>query len=34
VRPAYRVEEEPALSGRYLHPFRVRAIHQFIRDLR
>jgi hypothetical protein len=34
VRPAYRVEEEPAISGRYLHPFRVRAIHQFIRDLR
>ncbi len=34
VRPAYRVEDEPAISGRYLHPFRVGAIQQFIRDLR
>jgi hypothetical protein len=34
VRPAYRVEEEPEISGRYLHLFRVGAIRQFIRDLR
>jgi hypothetical protein len=34
VRPAYRVEDEPTISGRYLHPFRIHAIRQFIRDVR
>lgn len=34
VRHDYRIDDQPELASRYVHPFRVRAIRQFIIDLR
>jgi hypothetical protein len=33
VRAPYRLEEEPEITRRYVHPYRVRALQQFIEDL-
>lgn len=34
VRIQYRLDQEPEITGEYLHPFRVRAIQSFLADLR
>jgi hypothetical protein len=33
VRPPYWLTKSPSVEGAYVHPYRVDAIHQFIRDL-
>jgi hypothetical protein len=33
VRPPYRLDEEPVIRGKYVHPYRIRALQQFIEDL-
>lgn len=33
VRPLYRATEEPAISRRYIHPYRVNAVRSFLSDI-
>lgn len=33
IRLEYRLDDEPEISGRYLHPYRIRAIQSFLGDL-
>jgi hypothetical protein len=34
VRPPYRLDEQPEVTGTYVHPYRIWALNQFIGDLR
>jgi hypothetical protein len=33
VRPQYQTFDEPIISFRYLHPYRINAVRSFIHDL-